>query len=181
MSSHISKTASRVGLAYKNLCPYLKHSSLVQRKILIKSKIESIALYGSPLLFNESEHMQKRFMSILMRINKWILRENCFLKKNSEVCEKIKVDEPEQAYLKANVLHIIKIIKEREVDQMLDKLAMNNRLGSKIYIKEPHKPSSKSSIIRHIELYNALPFELKSMKISSIKRKFKKHDVVFND
>ena len=116
-----------------------------------------------------------------MRINKWILRENCFRKKNREVCGKIKVDEPEQAYLKANVLHIIKIIKEREVDQMLDKLAMNNRLGSKIYIKEPHKPSSKSSIIRHIELYNALPFELKSMKISSIKRKFKKHDVVFND
>ena len=161
--------------------PYLKHSTLHQRKILVKSKIESIALYGSPLFFNEVEHIQRRFMAILMCINKWILRENCFRKANSEVCAKLKVDEPEQSYLKANVLHILKIIKDREVDQIMDKLAINNRLGSKIYIKEPHKPSSRSSLIRHIELYNALPFELKSMKIASIERKFKKNDVVFND
>ena len=76
MSNHISKTASRVGLAYKNLLPYIKYSSLHQRKILIKSKIESIALYGSPLMFNQSDHIQKRFLAIRMRINKWILREN---------------------------------------------------------------------------------------------------------
>ena len=169
-----------MGLAYKNLLPFIKYSSLHQRKILIKSKIESIALYGSPLLFNESDHIQKRFMAILMRINKWILRENCFKKKNSEVCAKIKVDEPEQAYLKANVLHILKIFKDNDVDQIRNQFSINKRLGTKIYLREPHKPSSRSSIIRHIELYNALPIETKTMKISSLKRKFKNHDVVFN-
>ena len=181
MSTHISKTASRVGLAFKNLLPYLSHSTLNQRKILVKSKIESIALYGSPLIFNETEHIQKRFMAILMKINKWILRENCYRKPNSEVCAKLKVDEPEQSFLKANVLHILKIVKDREVGQIIEKLSINNRLGSKIYFKDPQKPSSRSSIIRHVDLYNALPFDTKAMKISSLKRKFKKHDVVFED
>ena len=97
------------------------------------------------------------------------------------MCAKLKVDEPEQSFLKANVIHILKIIKDREVGQIIEKLSINNRLGSKIYFKDSQKPSSRSSLIRHIDLYNALPFDLKSMKISSIKRKFKKHDVVFDD
>ena len=180
MSNHISKTASRVGLAYKNLLPYIKYSSLHQQKILIKSKIESIALYGCPLIFNQNDHIQKRFLAILMRINKWILRENCFKKKNKEVCAKIKADEPDQVYLKANVLHILKLIRDNDVDQILEKFTINKRLGTKIYLKEPHKPSSRSSIIRHVDLYNALPIETKTLKISSLKRKFKNHDVVFN-
>ena len=152
MSTHIGKTASRVGLAFKNLLPYLNHSTLSQRKILIKSKIESIALYGSPLIFNETEHIQKRFMAILMKINKWILRENTFRKSNKEICSKLKTDEPEQTFLKANVLHIIKIVKDREVGQIIEKLAINNRLGSKIYFKDTQKPSSRSSLIRHVDL-----------------------------
>ena len=39
----------------------------------------------------------------------------------------------------------------------------------------------RSALIRHIELYNALPFELKAMKIDSVKRKLKKNDVVFEE
>ena len=181
MSTHISKTASRVGLAYKNMLPYLNHSNINQRKILIKSKIESIALYGSPLIFNETEHIQKRFFAILMKINKWILRENTFRKANKEICAKLKIDEPEQTFLKSNVLHIAKIVKDREVGQIMEKLYINNRIGSKIYFKDPQKPSSRSSLIRHVDLYNALSLDTKAMKISSLKRKFKKHDVVFDD
>ena len=116
-----------------------------------------------------------------MRINKWILRENVFKKANKDVCAKLRVDEPEQSFLKANTIHILKIMKDREVDQVLEKLSINNRLGSKIYMKDPQKPSSRSALIRHIDLYNALPVDLKAMKIESVKRKLKKHDVVFEE
>ena len=55
-------------------------------------------------------------------------------------------------------------MKDRAVEQLMNKLVINKRTGSKIYIREPHKPSSKSPIIRHIELYNALPLEIKLAK-----------------
>ena len=61
MSSHLSAVASCVGLAYKQLQPYLQHATLPQRKIILKSKVESIALYASPLMFNETESVKKRY------------------------------------------------------------------------------------------------------------------------
>ena len=171
---------SRVGLAYKKLLLFIQHASLEQRKILIKAKIESLALYGGALIFNESESLKKRFLNIIMKINKWVLKENCFRKKNKEVCEKIKVDEPDQIFKKTNIIYICKIMRDKACDQILNKLIINKRAGSKIYIKAPHKPSSKSSLVRHIDLFNALPFELKTAKITSIKRRLKKEKVIFS-
>ena len=106
----------------------------------------------------------------------WV-KDQTFKKKNKDICNKLKVDEPAQVFLKSNILYICKIMRERQVDQIIDKLVVNKRTGSKIYIKEPHKPSSKSSLIKHIKIYNALSFEVKSAKIASIKRRFKKENV----
>ena len=71
-----------------------------------------------------------------------------------------------------------KLFKDKQVDQIMDKLIINKRTGSKIYFKEPQKPSSKSSLIMHVEIFNALPLEVKLAKISTIKRRFKKEKVV---
>ena len=71
-------------------------------------------------------------------------------------------------------------MRDKVCHQILNKLIINKRSGSKVYLKAPHKPSSKLSLIRHIDLFNALPFELKTAKIPSIKQRLKKEKVIFS-
>ena len=78
MNTHLSATASAVGLAYKYIQPYLKHAPIGQRKVILTSKVQSIALYGAPLVFNESESQKKRLEGIIMMVNKWIYGNNTF-------------------------------------------------------------------------------------------------------
>ena len=59
----------------------------------------------------------------------------------------------------------------------MDKLILNKRTGSKINMRDPQKPSAKSSLTRHIDLYNALPFEWKTLKIPVLKRRLRKMKV----
>ena len=58
---------------------------------------------------------------------------------------------------------------------------MTNRLGSKIYFKEPQKESSKASLIRHVSLFNALPIDIKCLSPPKLKRRLKKLTVEFKD
>merc|ERR1711954_611005 len=78
MNAHVAALLSSIGLAYKQLKPVLQHASAQQRQIIMQSKIESKTLYGAPLIFNESESIQKRFESILMSINIWIYCANTY-------------------------------------------------------------------------------------------------------
>ena len=71
-------------------------------------------------------------------------------------------------------------MKDKAVNQLMNKLVMSNRTGSMVYLREPLKPSTKSSFVRHIALYNALPVKIKTAKISTIKRRLKKEKAVFN-
>ena len=48
-------------------------------------------------------------------------------------------------------------------------------------MREPQKLTSKSPLIRHIELYNSLPVDLKKLNPQKIKRKLKKMTVSFKD
>ena len=112
-----------------------------------------------------------------MQINKWIINENCFKKRYTKICKAIKVDDPSQIILKNNIAHICKLISEKEVGQLMDKLIINKHTGSKIYMRDPQKPSAKSLLTRHIDLYNALPFELKTLKIPVLKRRLRKMKV----
>ena len=82
-----------------------------------------------------------------MPINKWIVKDNCFKNKHKEICDKTKVDDPEQIFLKNNVAHICKIMKEKEVDQIMNKLITNKRTGSKIYLKEPQNPLQSHQLL----------------------------------
>ena len=116
-----------------------------------------------------------------MKINKWIMKENTYKKKYKEICQKLKVEETSQIILKNNVLHICKMMKEQVVDQLMKKLVINKRTGSKVYLREPQKTNSKSSLIRHITLFNALPLDLKLLPIPRLKRKLKKMQLQFKD
>ena len=57
--AHISAIASQVGMAYQKLKPFIQHAPPEQGKTIILSKIESIALYTAPLIFNEKESLKK--------------------------------------------------------------------------------------------------------------------------
>ena len=81
----------------------------------------------------------------------------------------------------ANVKYITKVINEREVKQLIDMLIINKCVGTIIYVKDPHKPNSKSSLIRHITLYNALPNDIKLLNPMKIRRALKKLTVSFKD
>ena len=83
--------------------------------------------------------------------------------------------------LKTNTLYITKIMYEREVTQILNMLKIGERKGSKVYFREPQRVCSKSSLIRHISLFNALPFKMKILNTMRLKRKLKKLSVTFTD
>ena len=181
MSTHLSAISSAVGLAYKFLQPYLKHAPLGQRKIILTSKVQSIALYGAPLVFNKSECQKKRLENILLRVNKWIYGYSTYKLNYEKMCNSMKVEPPDQKLIKLNTQYISKILFEKEVDQIIKMLKINNRLGSKVYLKHPLKPSTKASLVRHIHLYNALPLDLKLLNPPRLKRKLTKLNVSFKD
>ena len=72
-------------------------------------------------------------------------------------------------------------MKDKAVMQLMNKLVMNKRTRSRVYVREPHKPPSKLSLIRHMEFFNAVPMQIKMAKISSIKRRFKKERIKFTE
>ena len=103
---------------------------------VITSKVESIALYGAPLIFNENEAQKKRQENILMKVNKWIYGPGTFKLNYKKLCNSIKVDPPDQKILKINTQYIAKIFYEKEVEQILEMLKINNRVGSKVYFNK---------------------------------------------
>ena len=108
-----------------------------------------------------------------MRIYKWIYNRPTFKTKYTEICRDIKLEPPDQKILKANVRYITKIMYDKDVDQICDMMHINKRIGTKIYLKQPHKISSKASLVRHISLYNALPLDLKLLNPQQNKQKLK--------
>ena len=83
--------------------------------------------------------------------------------------------------VKFNIIYISKIIYKKKVHQILNKLIINPRIGTKIHMRDPLKPNSRSSLSRHIKLYNALPLDLKSLNPNRLRRKLKKLQVSFKD
>ena len=102
-----------------------------------------------------------------MKVNKWIFKRSTYRKKHEDICKEIKNEPPDQKILKANVRYITKVIYEREVKQLIDMLTI--------------KPNSKSSLIRHLKLYNALPNDIKLSNPMKIRRTLKKLTVSFKD
>ena len=179
MNSHISALASTVGMNYKKIQPYIAHAPMSQRRTILKTKLEPIAMYAAPLLFNESELCKKRLENILMNVNKWIYGKTTYMKSYKEICQEIRAEPPEQVILKTNTRYICKLMFEKQVTQLMNFLKINKRTGSKVYLKEPHKASTKASLNRHIHLFNTLPLELKTLNPKRLKQKLEKLSVSF--
>ena len=72
-----------------------------------------------------------------------------------------------------------------------DKLCIDTQMGLdleliplpvdqlKIYMRHPNKELHKSSLDKQVELYNALPLNIKALPPSKITRKLKKMTVIF--
>ena len=89
----------------------------------------------------------------------------------------MKVEPPDQKLIKLNTQYISKSLFEKEVDQIIEMLKINNRLGSKVYLKHLLKPLIEASLVRHIYLSNALPLDLKLLNPPRLKRKLTKLNV----
>ena len=181
MQSHASALASKIGLTYRKLKPYIQHAPPAQRKVILMSKLESIALYGAPLFFNETLYCRKRLEDLLMNIYKWIYMKNTYMVRYSKICQDIKVEEPDTKILNNNTKFICKLMHDKKVKQILDFLIVNVRTGSQVYMADPQKNSSKSAIIKLIRLYNALPLEIKLLSPQRLKRKLLKWKVTFKE
>ena len=101
------------------------------------------------------------------------------MKKHSEICAEIKVEPPNHKIQQTNVKYITKILFKKEVYQITNMLIINNRIGTKIYLRDRHTPKSKAALIRHIALYNTLPIDIKTLNLSRMKWKLKKLHVTF--
>merc|ERR1711954_277342 len=167
MQSHASALASKISLTYRKLKPYIQHAPPAQRKVILMRKLESIALYGAPLFFNETLYRRKRLEDLLMNIYKWIYMKNTYMVRYSKICQDIKF--------------ICKLMHDKKVKQILDFLIVNVRTGSKVYMADPQKNSSKSAIIKLIQLYNTLPLEIKLLSPQRLKRKLLKWKVTFKE
>ena len=60
--------------------------------------------------------------------------------KYTDICKATKLE----PILKTKVIYITNIIYKREIDLMLDMLTIKDRLGAKIYLKEPNKVHFKA-------------------------------------
>ena len=143
MNSHVASIASRIGMNFQQLKPFLKHASMQQRKTILCSKLESIALYTSPLFLNESHTCTKRLESVIMTIYKWIYNKCTYRKKYSDICKEIKIEEPSQTLLKNNAKFICKIMYEEKVKHLTELMIVNPRVGTKIYLVDPQKQHFK--------------------------------------
>ena len=83
--------------------------------------------------------------------------------------------------VKSNFIYISKRIYKKKVHQILNKLIINPTIGTKIYMRDPLKPNSRSSLSRHIKLYNALPLHLNSLNPNRLRKKLKKLQVSLKD
>ena len=111
----------------------------------------------------------------------WIYNRCTFKVKTKDILTEVRVNEPSQTLLKVNTKFICKIMNENKVDQILNLFIKNRCTDSKVYLVDPQKDQSKSAIIRHIKLYNALPLEIKVLNPQRLKRKLRKHNVTFKD
>merc|ERR1711954_343361 len=99
----------------------------------------------------------------------------------SIICKEIQVEEPAQKILNNNTKFICKLMFEKKVTQILNSLIMYNRIGSQVFIANPQKNPSKSSLIKLMKLYNALPLKIKILTPQKLKRKLIKWTVSFKE
>merc|ERR1711954_265018 len=90
-------------MEYHKLKPALPQMSLKQRRITINAKVRTHIMYMMPLTISQPQYVRERIYRLIMKVNRWILRENTFKMRNSKICKKIGMPLPEQEMLKCSL------------------------------------------------------------------------------
>ena len=88
LANHISGLVSKINFSYNKIKGVLPYMNMKNRKIVIDAKIRGQLNLTLPLILGQNLHTQKRFETIIMKVNKWIFGGQTFKKENIKIAKK---------------------------------------------------------------------------------------------
>ena len=79
-SSHVASLASNIGMAYKQLQPFVKYADTKDRREILTSKLMSLANYATPLFLAKTQNTIKRLKLLMMCIIKWVYQGHTYIR-----------------------------------------------------------------------------------------------------
>ena len=165
----------------RNIWPSILYLNENTQKEFIRSKVKSLALYGSQVLLGQSQSTFQRACALLMRINRYMTSNPLILRSNEAISNFLNVDLPKQELIKTAFKNIHKIVKSRKPQHIINELHIPNRKSSKIYTKSGKQTqrSGRSPLNAAIDLYNAMPSHYKVMDVKKVKKNLKKVNISY--
>ena len=128
----------------------------------------------SPRCSYQSQCIQARAETLVMKINKWIWNK-CAYKKSSEViCKEIGCIMPSHEILNSYAKFVHKQITTHRNPALREFIAFPSRSTSKLHHKIPKKDLYKTPLEYHLRLYNQIPPELKPLKPKTFTKRIKR-------
>ena len=152
------------------------------RKQIVNAKVKSVAVYGLQMMIGQSQAVMHKAEVILMRINRQMTSNPLGLISRNAICNYLKIDTPRQDIIKSNFTLIHKFLKRKQPEQILNKLQIPKRSSGKIYVKGKNKSerTRRSPLDAGIQLYNALPQNVKVLPCKVLKKKLKNLDIKYS-
>ena len=147
------------------------------RKIVIDAKIRGQLNLTLPLILGQNSRTQKRFETLIMKVNKWIYGGQTFKKENTEICKKIGNLQPEQDMLISSAKFIHKLLTQKESMSLHEHIIIPKRAKSIIYHRNPKKKLYRTALENLIHLYNQIPHDNKPLKMKTFTKKLKKEGI----
>ena len=144
------------------------------RKIVIEAKIKGQLNLTLPLILGQNLRTQKRYETLIMKVNKWIYGGQTFKKENIEICKRIGNLPPEQDILVNSAKFIHKLLTQKESISLHENLIIPKRAKSIIYHRNPKKKLYRTALENLVNLYNQIPNDYKPLKTKTFTKKLKK-------
>ena len=161
-------------MEYHLIKPALQYMTLEQRKIIINSKVRTHILYMLPLTISQPQYVRERIFRLMMKVNRWILRENTYKMRNSKICKKIGMPLPEQEMLKCCLKFFNNLVESRHCTNLCELIRFPRRITSRLTHRFPKKNFCKTSLEHMTELYNQQDSSIKQLSKPRLKRKLVK-------
>ena len=117
-----------------------------------------------------------------MRVNKSMFSNVEGLRSTNAICNKLKIDDPRQDLIKASFKFIHKIIENKKPDQIVRNLKIPKRKTSKVYLAGGTRSirNIRSPINSAVELYNAIPPDVRMLSHKKLKTKLKRVNIQYS-
>ena len=122
----------------------------------------------------QPQYVRERIYRLIMKVNRWILRENTFKMRNTKICKKIGMPPPEQEMLKCSLKFFHNLVLTRNCASLTELLRFPRRTTSRITHKYPKKMYFRTAIEHMTELFNQQDSSLKTLSKPRLKRKLVK-------